>query len=104
MSGADLDGALPGAELVSEGLRDLAKNRLTEAALVVLIAAPRLRRLSIPVPEMPQSRPWGHELYEQLERRLGTAAHSHYNSLLRRIVSFARARERESSGQDQTPP
>jgi hypothetical protein len=32
-----------------------------------------------------------------LEQRLGAAAHSYYNSLIRRIVSFARALEREQS-------
>jgi hypothetical protein len=32
-----------------------------------------------------------------LEERLGNGAHSYYNSLIRRIVSFAHALEREKS-------
>jgi hypothetical protein len=36
-------------------------------------------------------------IYEQIEDRLGTAAHSHYNSLIRRIVSYVHALEREKS-------
>ncbi len=39
-----------------------------------------------------------HKLYARLEERLGTAAHSHYDSLIRRLASIARALEREQSG------
>jgi len=42
---------LPGAELVHEGLMDLADGRETVASLLVLIGAPRLRRLGLPIPE-----------------------------------------------------
>jgi hypothetical protein len=82
---------LPGEELVTQGLADLADNEMTELALLVLIAAPRLRRLGIDVPDQPWPRPREHLLYERLEERLGTAAHSFYNSLIRRSVSYARA-------------
>ncbi|SPE55579.1 conserved hypothetical protein [Verrucomicrobia bacterium] len=88
---------LPGEELIEQGLRDLGQNRLTECALLVLMAAPRLRRLGILVPDRSFHRPYQHELYERLEERLGTAAHSYYNSLSRRLVSYARALEREQS-------
>ena len=88
---------LPGEELVNEGLRDLAGGRTSDASLLVLIAGPRLRRLGVRVPELPSSRPWEHLLYERLEQRLGSAAHAHYNSLIRRVVSYARALEREQS-------
>jgi hypothetical protein len=63
----------------------------------LLIAGPRLRRLGVRVPERPTSQPWEHLLYERLEQRLCSAAHSHYNSLIRRVVSYARALEREKS-------
>ena len=86
---------LPGQELVERGLADLAEGRLTEVSLLLLIAAPRLRRLGLEVPETSFPRPREHQLYARLEERLGTAAHSQYNSLIRRIVSFARALERE---------
>ncbi len=92
-----LEGALPGEDLVVQGLADLSQNRLTECAWLVLVAAPRLRRLGIQIPERPHTQPCEHQLYTLLEERLGAGAHSHYNSLLRRIASYAHALEREQS-------
>jgi hypothetical protein len=89
--------SLPGEELVRQGLDDLAAGHMSDSALLVLIAAPRLRRLGVDVPHLEFPKPCEHLLYTQLEERLGTAAHSTYNGLIRRIVSFARARERELS-------
>ena len=89
--------ALPGQDLVEQGLADLSQNRVSEASLLVLIAAPRLRRLGIQVPNRPLPQRCEHDLYARLDERLGAAAHSYYNSLIRRIVSFARALERERS-------
>lgn len=91
------DSLLPGQELVQQGTLDLSENRITDLSLLVLIAAPRLRRLGIEVPHRLAERPFEHQLYERLEERLGPAAHSYYNSLIRRIVSYARALERERS-------
>lgn len=88
----DPDTTLPGADLVEQGLKDLSENRVTELSLLVLIAAPRLRGLGLQVPERDFPRPYEHALYERLEQRLGDGAHSRYNSLIRRIVSYARAR------------
>jgi len=42
---------LPGHELASEGLLDLAEGRESESALLVVMAAPRLRSLGFDVPE-----------------------------------------------------
>ena len=89
--------ALPGQDLVEQGLADLSEDRVSDASLLVLIAAPRLRRLGVQVPDLPLPRRCEHDLYARLEERLGAAAHSYYNSLIRRIVSFARALEREQS-------
>jgi hypothetical protein len=89
--------ALPGDELVRQGITDLREDRLTDLALLVLIAAPRLKRLGMDVPVPPIAPPYEHQLYARLEERLGTAAHSYYNSLIRRVVSYARALEREQS-------
>jgi hypothetical protein len=97
MNDGKLEPLLPGEDLVTQGLADLAENRTTDSSLLVLIAAPRLRRLGIDVPDRPSPEPCEHLLYARLEERLGTAAHSHYNSLIRRIVSYARALEREQS-------
>ena len=90
-----VESTLPGAELVEAGLDDLAQDRLTDCALLVLIAGPRLRQLGLEIPERAAARPYEHTLYAQLAGCLGAAAHSHYNSLIRRVVSYARARERE---------
>jgi hypothetical protein len=97
MSESESHGLLPGEELVNEGLSDLAGDRISDTSLLVLIAGPRLRRLGVRVPERPTTQPWEHILYERLEERLGSAAHSHYNSLIRRVISYARALEREQS-------
>lgn len=90
-----LDRSLPGAELVQEGLADLAAGRHTELSLLALVAAPRLRALGLTVPQMTLPASPEHLLYERIEERLGSGAHSFYNSLIRRIVSYARALERE---------
>src|SRR5712672_1936463 len=90
-------GCLPTEELVKQGLTDLAKGILSESALLLLVAGPRLRGLGIRVPERPLNEPYEHALYSLIEERLGWGAHPYYNSLLRRIVNFARALEREQS-------
>jgi hypothetical protein len=80
---------IPGETLVADGLADLRAARETDAALLVSIGAPRLRRLGFDVPVAladPE-----HRLYERLARSAGNGAHSRYNALLRRLVSFERA-------------
>ncbi len=88
--------SFPGHELVSAGLSDLAAGRESESSLLVSMAAPRLRALGFEVPagggEMP-----GHRLYELLSET-DRGAHSRYNALVARVVSFARAAERASTG------
>ena len=81
--------ALPGADLVRAGLDDLAHGRESVAALLVLTGAPRLERLGIHVP---YTLAWPeHRLYDLLAADDPDAAHSRYNSLIRRLVSFERA-------------
>ena len=87
--------ALPGEDMVREGLQDLEQGRVTDYSLLVLIASPRLRALGLSLPEHKADTPFEHQLYERLEERLGVGAHTHYNSLIRRIVSYARALDRE---------
>jgi hypothetical protein len=89
------DSPLPGQELVEAGLADLAAGRETECSLLLMVAAPRLGSLGLKLPKWEHARPAEHALYELVEERLGDGAHSHYNSLLRRIVSYARALERQ---------
>jgi hypothetical protein len=87
---------LPGHEIVSEGLLDLEAGRETESALLVAMAAPRLRSLGFDVPVGGGERP-SHRLYELLSQT-DKGAHSRYNALVARVVSFARAAEHAPSG------
>jgi hypothetical protein len=87
---------LPGYELVSAGLDDLASGRETESALLVAMAAPRLRAIGIDVPQGGGEQP-SHRLYELLTES-DEGAHSRYNALVARVVSFARAAEHASAG------
>jgi hypothetical protein len=86
---------LPGHDLVSTGLADLEAGRETEQALLVAMASRRLRRIGIQVPDTEIERP-SHRLYELLSEA-GPGAHSRYNALLTRLLSFARAAEHASS-------
>lgn len=83
-------GRLPGGDLIARGLDDLAAGRLSIEALLVAVGAPRLRSLGFAVPEIPEAE---HRLYELLARESGDGAHSRYNALIRRLVSFERAAE-----------
>jgi len=81
---------LPGGELVESGLHDLGRGVESAPALLVASFAPRLRRLGIAAPEHEIVEP-EHRLYELLAREAADAAHSRYNAMVRRMVSFARA-------------
>jgi hypothetical protein len=84
--------AYPGGDLVQEGLADLARGVETVPALLVLIGAPRLRRLGLPVPQSAVELP-EHRLYERLAETDPDSAHARYNALVRRLVSFEHAAE-----------
>jgi len=84
--------SLPGGDLIRRGLEDLASGRESEAALLVLIGAPRLRRLGLYVPEAAPNLP-EHRLYGFLACSNPDSAHSRYNALVRRLVRFERALE-----------
>ena len=86
--------ALPGGDLVRQGLADLRRGVESSPALLVQMFAPRLQRLALDVPDYDPSQELpGHRLYALLQRRHGDAAHSRYNALVRRLVSFARTAE-----------
>ena len=87
--------ALPGHELVLKGLDDLAIGVESDEALLVSIGAPRLLRAGIEVPP-PFPSP-EHRLYDRLAVREGDAAHSVYNALVRRLVSFEQAADARAS-------
>jgi len=85
----EIDDALPGADLIRDGLRDLETGVESVPALLVLVGAPRLRGLGFDVPDSPDFRE--DRLYAKLALEYGNAAHSQYNALIRRLVSFERA-------------
>lgn len=86
---------LPGGELVEQGLQDLSRGVSSSAALLVLIGAPRLRRLGIDIPFQKQfADSPEHTLYRHLQGKNWRDAHSQYNALIRRLVSFERALEK----------
>jgi hypothetical protein len=80
---------LPGAEVVEPGLQDLARGAETIESLLVSIAAPRLRSLGFTVAAPVADAEL--KLYRLLAVQYGNAAHSRYNALVRRMVSFQRA-------------
>jgi hypothetical protein len=90
MSPPDTHG-LPGADLVEAGLADLASGVDSVEALLVSIGASRLARVGLDVPP-PLSSP-EKRLYEHLRREGPDSAHSRYNALVARLVSFERAAE-----------
>jgi len=82
----------PGADLVRQGLDDLSRGEESAAAFLVSIGAPRLRRIGLTLPAAPFADP-EHRLYELLARTDPDSAHSRYNALLARLVSFERTAE-----------
>jgi len=91
---ADLE-SIPGAGLVQRGVEDLDGGRESAEALLVSIGAPRLRSLGIEM-SSPIATP-EHKLYLHLAHEKGDGAHSAYNALIRRLVSFERAASRRRS-------
>lgn len=83
--------ALPGGDLVQKGLVDLDHGDVTVEALLVSIAAPRLKAGGLEIPR-PLDEP-EHRLYAMLAESGTDSAHSRYNALLRRLTSFESALE-----------
>lgn len=82
---------LPGAEIVQQGIEDLSRGVESESALLVSIGAPRLTRIGV---ELPRTLPEPEDrLYALLALSDPDSAHSRYNALIRRLVSFERAAE-----------
>ena len=85
-----MDPSLPGAELIEQGITDLKAGVESVAALLVSIGAPRLRSLGVDVPTQVVAAP-ELRLYAHLSKTEERGAHSKYNALVRRLVSFERA-------------
>lgn len=88
-------GDLPGADLVARGIQALRRGETTIEALLVSVGAPRLRAAGLDIPPAP---PLPHAPEISLYLAIGADhprdAHSRYNALIRRLVSFERALER----------
>jgi hypothetical protein len=84
--------ALPGGDLVVQGLRDLRAGVESIESLLVQVGATnlRLRGLDVPVSSADSETP-EHRLYARLRREHGPAAHGRHNALVRRLTSFERA-------------
>jgi hypothetical protein len=81
---------LPGWELVSRGLEDQAAGLVTIESLLIASASTRVERLGLPVSHSSGSVDW--RLYQLIEDEIGEAgAHSRYNALRRRLLSFLRS-------------
>jgi len=84
--------AFPAGDWIRQGIQDIQAGVESPQALLVAIGRPRLKRLGISVPEsfvqFPELR-----LYEHLCGPDPDGAHSRYNALIRRLVSFERAVE-----------
>jgi hypothetical protein len=84
-------GDLPGADLIEKGMADLDRGIESVESLLVSIGAPRLASLGLVI-RSPAPSP-EHRLYLLLRAEGGDGAHSRYNALVRRLVSFERAAE-----------
>lgn len=90
--------ALPGEDLVESGVADLLAGRDTPAAALVSMARSRLGAVGVDVPRAADGEPAGHRLYSLLAEEDRATAHTRYNALLGRLVSFVQAAEHASAG------
>jgi hypothetical protein len=82
----------PGEDLIDKGLADLDLGKESIASLLVSIGAPRLKRSGIKISAVLFEDP-EHRLYSILRAENPDNAHSQYNALIRKLVSFERALE-----------
>ena len=85
---------LPGADLVSAGIEALRRGEPTMEALLVMVGARRMCAAGLDIPPgLPLGRYPEHALYSAVAATHPLDAHSRYNALVRRLVSFERALE-----------
>ncbi len=85
--------ALPGAELILPGLKDLQNGKNdTVGALLIEIALTRLTNAGLTIPEAPLAPEPELTLYARLKNERSDA-YSYYNALLASLASFCNALE-----------
>ena len=82
---------LPGADLIAEGLRQLACGRRGPEAWLVLVATQRLRQAGVPVPHVEAATEPELALYDRVAETGGAGAHAAYNAWIGRLGRFLRA-------------
>ncbi len=86
--------ALPGGELVVQGLTDLSQNKKTIAALLILVAKPRLLGIGIDVNSDLGLLSFPEEaLYHEIAILNPNDTHAKYNAYIREITSFTDSAE-----------
>ncbi|CAN5761927.1 hypothetical protein BH24ACI3_BH24ACI3_10240 [soil metagenome] len=85
----------PGEEFIQQGIEDLEKELETVPSLLVSIGAPKLRSIGLEIPANVFDSP-AHRLYRLLQLSGSDSAHSRYNALIRRLVSYERATQCET--------
>lgn len=83
---------LPGDEILSQGIAELARGDETILSLLAAIGSPKLRKFVKNFPLFSLNDP-EHRLYRLLQISHGAAAHSQYNAWIRRLVSLEHALE-----------
>lgn len=81
---------LPGEELILKGLADLADNSHTIESCLVRIASNRLSQAGILTAPIPSAENAELDLY-RFYLPHGNDAHSKYNAMIRRLISFEQA-------------
>ena len=95
----EIPSELPGADLVSAGLRDLRAGRRSAPALLLLGARARLAQDGIPLPLLAVADP-ERALYDLLDAEDAAGAPARYNALRHRLVSFCHAFEQHARRRD----
>ena len=85
---------LPGTDLVASGIGALQRGERTVEALLVCVGRTRMRMAGLEIPSPPPlAQAPEIELYLAIAAEHPEDAHSRYNALIRRLVSFERALE-----------
>ena len=87
----EIDRDIPGADLISKGLYDLAHSQQSQESLLIHIAEPSLRFTGLTFPNLPSlEREAELILYDLLCQSHPGNPHSAYNALIRRVTSFCK--------------